>query len=85
MTTATRAHRAYRHEALLYRGNEGFVAAVEPFVREGIDLGQPVMVAVIAQRIALLRAALGPRRRLGHVRRHGRARREPGQDHPRLA
>ncbi len=61
MTTATRAHRAYRHEALLYRGNEGFVAAVEPFVREGIDLGQPVMVAVIAERIALLRAALGPR------------------------
>ena len=61
MTTAIRAHRAYRHEALLYRGDGGFVAAVEPFVREGIDLGQPVMVAVIEPRIALLRAALGPR------------------------
>jgi MEDS: MEthanogen/methylotroph, DcmR Sensory domain len=61
MTTAIKVHRAYRHEALMYRGPEGFVAAVEPFVREGIDLGQPVMVAVIEPRIALLRAALGPR------------------------
>ena len=61
MTTAIKVHRAYRHEALMYRGPDGFVAAVEPFVREGIDLGQPVMVAVIEPRIALLRAALGPR------------------------
>jgi hypothetical protein len=31
-----------------------------PFVLDGLAAGQPVMVAVIQQRIDLLRAALGP-------------------------
>jgi hypothetical protein len=54
-----RAHRGYRHEALLYRGLPGFLDAVVPFIRDGIDRGQPVLVAVIAPRIEALRAALG--------------------------
>lgn len=54
-----KAHRGYRHEALVYRGAQGFLDAVLPFVREGIALGQPVLVAVIPARIAALRSALG--------------------------
>jgi hypothetical protein len=61
MTVETgRDHRGYRHEALLYRGQQGFLDAVVPFIRDGIERGQPVLVAVIAPRIAALRAALGP-------------------------
>ena len=60
MTVETgRAHRGYRHEALFYRGQQGFLDAVVPFIRDGIERGQPVLVAVIAPRIAALRAALG--------------------------
>lgn len=55
----TKAHRAYRHEALMYRGMDGFLEAVVPFVRDGIDRGQPVLVAVIGPRLEALRAALG--------------------------
>jgi hypothetical protein len=54
-----RAHRGYRHEALLYRGRQGFLDAVVPFIRDGIDRGQPVLVAVVRPRIDALRAALG--------------------------
>lgn len=43
----------------MYRGSAGFLAAVLPFVREGIAMGQPVMVAVVPARIAALRTALG--------------------------
>jgi hypothetical protein len=60
MTVETgRAHRGYRHEALVYRGQQGFLDAVVPFILDGIDRGQPVLIAVIAPRIAALRAALG--------------------------
>lgn len=55
-----KAHRGYRHEALVYRGQRGFLDAVIPFIRDGVDRGQPVLVAVIAPRIAALRAVLGP-------------------------
>ena len=43
----------------MYRGQQGFLDAVVPFVREGIERGQPVLVAVIAPRIAAMRDALG--------------------------
>jgi len=54
----TKAHRAYRHEALMYSGVQGFLDVVVPFIRDGIDREQPVMVAVIAPRIDVLRADL---------------------------
>jgi len=53
------AHRGYRHEALLYRGGSGFVDAVAPFVREGLDRHQPVMVAARNVRIRALQEVLG--------------------------
>ena len=54
-----RPHRAYQHEALLYRGAEDFLSATVPFVLDGVALGQPVMVAVTAPRLGQLRAAVG--------------------------
>jgi hypothetical protein len=43
----------------MYSGNQGFLDAVVPFVRDGIERAQPVMVAVIRTRIDPLRVALG--------------------------
>jgi anti-sigma regulatory factor (Ser/Thr protein kinase) len=49
----------FEHAALVYEGEEQFAAAVLPFLREGIDTGEPAMVAVGSDRIASLRAGLG--------------------------
>ena len=57
--TTTRPHDTYRHEAFFYRGDDDFVASTVPFVREGVDRGQPVMVAVADPRLSRLRSALG--------------------------
>lgn len=59
LAAAVAAHQEYRHECLLYRGPEAFTAAVVPFVRDGLALGQPVMVAVAEPRLQALRDALG--------------------------
>ena len=53
------AHSSYRHEAMLWRGDDEFLAGTVPFISEGLGAGQPVMVAVIAPRIELLRATMG--------------------------
>lgn len=53
------AHRGYRHEAVFYRGDREFLDLVGPFIRDGVDARQPVMVAVIGARIAALRTELG--------------------------
>ncbi|MEY9935470.1 anti-sigma regulatory factor (Ser/Thr protein kinase) [Catenulispora sp. GP43] len=49
----------FRHEAFLYSGDEHFLAGTTAFVRDGLDAGEAVLVAVIAARAALLRRALG--------------------------
>lgn len=49
----------FRHEALLYRGLQDFLAATLPFIREGLAAGEPVMVAVPPPRVAAIRDALG--------------------------
>ncbi|MFI6296432.1 anti-sigma factor RsbA family regulatory protein [Nonomuraea sp. NPDC050790] len=48
----------FSHPALFYRGDREYVAAVGGFVREGLELMEPVAVAVPADRLALLTAAL---------------------------
>lgn len=50
----------FSHEALFYRGIEDMVATVAPFVGEGVDLGEPVLVAMLPDRTRALREALGP-------------------------
>jgi anti-sigma regulatory factor (Ser/Thr protein kinase) len=49
----------FEHEALFYRGEEDFLAGVVPFVRDGLDRGDTVLVAEPRARLALLRDALG--------------------------
>jgi anti-sigma regulatory factor (Ser/Thr protein kinase) len=49
----------FRHEALLYDGEVGFLTGTLPFIREGVAAGEPVLVVVSAARIGLLRSALG--------------------------
>jgi anti-sigma regulatory factor (Ser/Thr protein kinase) len=47
------------HEALLYRDDEQYLAGTVPFVRDGLAVREPVLVAVPQHRIDLLRRALG--------------------------
>jgi hypothetical protein len=50
---------SFRHEALLYSGEAGFVEGTLPFIREGLAAAEPVMVLVAASKIRLLRDHLG--------------------------
>jgi anti-sigma regulatory factor (Ser/Thr protein kinase) len=47
------------HPALFYRGEEEYVDGTEPFVRAGLEAGEPVAVAVPGPKLDVLRAALG--------------------------
>jgi anti-sigma regulatory factor (Ser/Thr protein kinase) len=51
--------REFRHEALLYAGMADFLAGTVPFVRGGLEAGEPVLVVESAAKISLLRAELG--------------------------
>ena len=60
MTTAPgTAPPAFRHEAFLYRTDEDFLAGVGEFVRDGLADGDVTVVAEPADRLGLLREALG--------------------------
>ncbi len=50
----------YRHEAMLWRSETEFLDGCVPFIRDGLERGEPVMVATTAERTALLVSALGP-------------------------
>ncbi|HEU5032968.1 MAG TPA: sensor histidine kinase [Spirillospora sp.] len=47
------------HPALFYRGDEEYLAGTVPFLRAGLDTGEPVAVAVPGPRLGVLREALG--------------------------
>jgi anti-sigma regulatory factor (Ser/Thr protein kinase) len=49
----------FRHEALLYAGENGLVDGLLPFLLEGIEAGEPALVVLDADKIAHLKAALG--------------------------
>jgi anti-sigma regulatory factor (Ser/Thr protein kinase) len=49
----------FRHEALLYGGDNDFLEGTLRFLREGVAREEPAMVVVAPHKIALLRAALG--------------------------
>jgi anti-sigma regulatory factor (Ser/Thr protein kinase) len=60
MTVTSHAHReSYDHSALLYHSEREYVDALVQFISEGLDLLQPVMVAVPGEKLAALRGALG--------------------------
>jgi anti-sigma regulatory factor (Ser/Thr protein kinase) len=47
----------FEHVALLYSTDEEYLAGTVPFVREGVESGEAVMVAVPERQLRLLRAA----------------------------
>jgi len=49
----------FRHEALLYSGWAEFVAGTVPFIRDGVQAGEPVLVVESIDKIEMLRVALG--------------------------
>ncbi|MGH3369126.1 MAG: anti-sigma factor RsbA family regulatory protein [Nocardioidaceae bacterium] len=49
----------FLHEAVFYRGLDDLVARLVPFIREGIALDEPVLVALLPERLAALEQALG--------------------------
>ena len=49
----------FDHEAVLYEGEEGFLTEMLPYVREGIEAGESVLVAVSKRKIGLMRDELG--------------------------
>lgn len=51
--------RGFLHEALYYFDLEEFLVGSLAFIREGLDAGQPVLVAVPEPRLGLLRSELG--------------------------
>ena len=51
--------RGFRHEAFLYAGRDEFVHGTAAFIRDGLGAGEPTLVVVGAEKIALLRAELG--------------------------
>lgn len=53
-------HGPGQHEAVFYAGRPGFLDATVPFLREGADAGEPVLVALVAEKLGAVRAALGP-------------------------
>ena len=50
---------AFRHEVMLYDSREAFVDGAAPFIRAAVDAGEPIMVAIGAEKIELLRSRLG--------------------------
>jgi anti-sigma regulatory factor (Ser/Thr protein kinase) len=49
---------AYRHEALIYSGEDDFVAKTSRFLRDGVAAGEPALVVVSARKIERLRESL---------------------------
>ena len=54
-----RSRQSYRHEALLWNDAREFTSALEPFIAEGLNAGEPVMVALIREHASWLRSSLG--------------------------
>ncbi|GAA2534345.1 MULTISPECIES: anti-sigma factor RsbA family regulatory protein [Streptomyces] len=60
MSTAT-SHEPFVHPALFYRGTDQYIAGTVPFLREGLDAGEPAAVAAPPDRLELIREGLGER------------------------
>ena len=50
----------FHHEALLYDGPDDLLAGALPFIREGLERDEPVLVAVDGRKIPAFADALGP-------------------------
>jgi len=52
-------HTGFQHQALIYDGAEEFLAAAVPYLRDGLQAGQPALVAVGPDQTRLLQGELG--------------------------
>ncbi|HYQ79403.1 MAG TPA: sensor histidine kinase [Solirubrobacterales bacterium] len=52
-------HGDFQHQALIYHGPQDYLAGTVPFLREGLEAGQPLLVAVGPGQTELLEAELG--------------------------
>lgn len=50
---------SFRHEALFYDSDQGFLDGTTPFIRGGVEAGEPILVVVDARKIQLLTDELG--------------------------
>jgi len=51
----------FRHEALLYEGEDQFLSRTVPFIQQGLTAGEAVLVVVNTRKIDLLKDRLGDR------------------------
>jgi len=56
---SSRPPERFRHEALLYAGDDQFVEACGAFVRGGVEAGEPTLVVAVGDKLEGLREALG--------------------------
>ncbi|WP_306337598.1 anti-sigma factor RsbA family regulatory protein [Streptomyces sp. KL118A] len=82
--SATPRTESFVHPALFYRGREEYLAGTVPFVREGLDAGEAVAVAVPGGNLALIRDALGERAAQVRLLDMTQAGRNPGRIIPRV-
>ena len=54
-----RLRQSYRHEAFFWREPRGFIAATVGFVRDGLEAGEPVIVALIPEHAEWVQDSLG--------------------------
>ena len=50
----------FRHEALLYAGDDGFVDGTLPWLRDAVAAQEPTLVVVSAAKIAVCARSSGP-------------------------
>jgi hypothetical protein len=60
-SSPVRAQQSYRHEAFLWHDAEDYTNGLVPFLEEGLESGEPMMVAVLPEHASWLRDALGAR------------------------
>ncbi|MEV4437023.1 sensor histidine kinase [Streptomyces sp. NPDC049555] len=84
MSTVSAEGEPFVHPALFYRDRSEYVAATTSFVRDGLAAGEPVAVAVPADRLALLREELGEAGGAVHFVDMEEAGRNPGRIIPRV-
>ncbi|MEU5770965.1 anti-sigma factor RsbA family regulatory protein [Streptomyces asoensis] len=79
MTNTVATHEAFEHPALFYRDEQEYVDRTVSFVQEGLDLGEPVAVAVPGPNLELIRDGLGPDAQAVHLLDMTVAGRNPGR------
>src|SRR5919204_2791436 len=52
-------HPDFRHAALFYAGDDAYAESLVPFIRAGLDAGEPILVMVPGRKVELLRNRLG--------------------------